>query len=293
MDGAPVFVPLTSSESGRPSGVLLGLHRPRRGPDGAVTFEFSLQNDDQTFRRRPAAVWAEVTPVRGDAAGAPYVFTHRGFVPGTPVPVVRCTAADWPADAGAARVRFWCSDAPVPPAGTIDLAEILAAPARPVPGLAGVQFEAYAVDEASAFRFDVVEHHLDGGPDVGALEVDWVGPAPAEIVERFDAPHGVVLHTFRFDRASVATPTGSLAVTPRGALGGGLRLDVPAVVAVPGEADLLVPFRAPGSPVPTIPAGEPGPAGSDPGEPLPPADATPAATAPQAPAAPGQTPVSR
>ncbi|MGC1275211.1 MAG: vWA domain-containing protein [Planctomycetaceae bacterium] len=250
--GSPRFVPLVSGEPAKRSGHLLGLHRPLRTPDGGVTFEFSLQHGDQTFHARPKSVWIEVTPVGPDDAStaAPYIFFHDQFVPRTPAPVVRWTAANWPAEATTARVRFWCRETAIESVEVVVISELLnARAATSLPTIENVEFEAYSVDEADGVRIDVVERHTDGSPGVGRLAVTCAGPiTPRQYIHRFDASHGVVLHTLRFDAAEVdnALDRLSLVVATRDSIErDGLRLDTPAVIDVSERSDLLVPFRSP------------------------------------------------
>lgn len=261
--GSPQFVPLIAGESAKRSGHLLGLHRPLRTPDG-VTFEFSLQHEDQTFHARPKDLWIEVTPVGTDdlSTTAPYIFFHDQFVPRTAVPVVRWTAANWPADATRARVRFWCRDSAVEPAEVVALTDLLnARVATSFPTIENVEFEAFSIDEADGVRIDVVERHTDGSPGVGRLAVTCAGPiTPRQYVHRFDASHGVVLHVLRFDAADVrdALDRLTLSISTRDAIEqGGLRLDAPAVVDVSQESDLLVPYRSPYTTEPASAAGAP------------------------------------
>lgn len=250
LTGSPRQVPLIEGDAGRRSGVLAGLHRPLRTADGGVTFEFSLQNEDRSFRLRPQALWIEVSPLGDDGtASEPYVFYHDRYLPQTPVPVVRWTAANWPADANTAQVRLWGRDTSVEPVAVMPLADLLQAKtATVVTGLEQVRLEAFMVEEAGSLRVDVVERHGTGSPGVGHIAVTCSDAArPREVVHRFDSEHNVVLHTFRFDRTDANDVTNRIAFvvsTRRAIENDGWRLDPPAVVDVSGQADLLVPFRS-------------------------------------------------
>jgi hypothetical protein len=72
---------------------------------GEMAFRFSLQTGDELkFSRRPAVIWAKVTPQNADDA-RPFYFMDREFVPRQSVPVLQLRAPGWPG-AGAGRVEL-------------------------------------------------------------------------------------------------------------------------------------------------------------------------------------------
>ena len=114
-----------TAEPTSPSGYHVGLHRRIRESD-AVVFPISFQRDDLGIPLPPAQVWIEITPVsqgRRMAADC-YVFFDANYEPDLPVPLMRCRCRNWPAEAGQAEVRVWCSDEAIAPTEIVPLAKV-------------------------------------------------------------------------------------------------------------------------------------------------------------------------
>lgn len=256
--GGPRFLPLVSGDPPQRTNVQLGIHRIVVSDNGA-NFELSLQRADQRFLTRPILVWADVTPISEEGTSfAPYVFYDRQFVSGTPVPVVRWTAANWPRQTKQAQMRFWCSFDPVTPVGRINVSDLLAEPGMTVrvQDLSGVTFEAYrSMIGPEEVRLDVIERHDPSASDLGNLAVLWAGTArPKELNHRFDYDHGIGIHRYTFSTSdSDLIPKGELVIQQREEKGNWIRLQVPTTVNVFDSADVLTPFRVPEIAAPLVP----------------------------------------
>ena len=82
-------------------------HVPDGKPGSDMTFEISLQNEDDTqFSERPEEIWAEVTPSTAKASGYRYVLCDPSFKSHYP-PILSLKVPHWPAEADSADVKVW------------------------------------------------------------------------------------------------------------------------------------------------------------------------------------------
>lgn len=179
----------------------LGVHRPIRREDGVV-FEFSLQDRERQPVARPALVWLQISSadVR-NAADSPYLFYDPNFEPQTTVPVLRWTAAGWPANRQSARIAAWvCQELPeanlrVPLADNLDEAIRdgleLTLPIEPNARLH------VRVRPGDQDRIDVIERRTTDLTADDVLHVRLVSDRTVQrVLRRFDLQQGVAIHMF-------------------------------------------------------------------------------------------------
>lgn len=195
----PTFHALTS-----PAGATqldLGVHRPIRREDGVV-FEFSLQNRERQPVARPALVWLQISsPDARNSADSPYLFYDPNYEPQTTVPVLRWTAAGWPANRQTARVAAWvCEELPaaslqVPLADNLDEAireglELT----LPIETNARLHVRVRPGDQD---RIDVIERRSSDLTADDVLHVRLVSDRTIQrVLRRFDLQQGVAIHMF-------------------------------------------------------------------------------------------------
>jgi Mg-chelatase subunit ChlD len=270
--GLPVSDSLSST--GHRERFTLRAHRPLLA-GRVVRFRVSLQDEDLRFTARPVEVWIEIKPVIEEDTGDPqtYVFYDRYFSPNEPVPVIDCTANNWPTNARRAEVRAWCKLAPTPAAQQVSAAELLKeverfAEPRTVSGVDGFQFRA-SIHEATAmtasvgdaasetgngaaamaWELRVVTQVADQGPDVSGLKVAWQADrtaSPIRVVHRCEPTRRQAIHSFWFPvtttREALARSAATLTFTPRQATrNGAFRTpnDRPLMVEVSGSDGTL------------------------------------------------------
>lgn len=211
-EGRPQFVDLVTGTPPRPSGLGLGVHRPRRESGGAL-FTISLQRADHDFTPRPAESWIEITPIFSSErkTGRPVDFYHPRFEPGKPVPVLNWRIGGWPSGADRATIRFWCKPARTEPTATIEAASLVDdAPggkgALSDPALKGIVLTAHPMEDNSSGGavLQVIEQH---SPQAGfePLKIAAIlgKKSPARMTRRIDPEHRFVVHRFRFDGVGV------------------------------------------------------------------------------------------
>jgi hypothetical protein len=200
----------------------LRAHRPLRDGND-VHFSLSIQRrtagstdadpDAWQWTPRPWEVWLEIMPLNssGRQAGQPYLFYDANWEPKKPVPVLNLVARGWPSGAPKAEVRAWCKYQATAPVSVVRLADVVSLDPRGpqanelqvTPGI-GVTITAGAgPNAAGSFPVRVVERHAGSSPDIGALKIlppRGVGVRESRIVRQFDAPHGIVVHTFYYDK---------------------------------------------------------------------------------------------
>lgn len=243
---SPRRVPLLLPGGSR-STLFAGLHRAARSKEGMV-FSLSLQDDDGRFVSRPGELWVEITPVLplAEEEPTPYIFYDAPYMPGTPVPLVRLAAGDWPAAATRASVRLWSRDLPAEPLDRVPLAKVAnAIPDEPrgfpVTDANGVFFQARTTRGSSGeLVVGIVERHTAESGGVGSLKVALTPPAD-HVVHQFDSRDRVVLHTFTFrNPAENLADRLEIQFTSRDSvLAGALRLERDAEVNVAPRSDLI------------------------------------------------------
>jgi hypothetical protein len=124
-----------------------------------------VQNDDPTsYSPRPAEAWIEMTPSRdGKPVGPSYVWYEASYQPARPVPIIECTAENWPDQATTAEMRAWFKFRPTPPDLAISIADLVPEVDRSVAveGLTGVRFtlRLEPTPEPGAVALSVLEEH--------------------------------------------------------------------------------------------------------------------------------------
>jgi hypothetical protein len=242
----PRLVPLVTAE-GTATSLAAGLHRAVRSQE-QMTFPISLQDQQGRFVARPGEMWVEIVP-RMPAAGersAPYIFYDAPFQPGTPVPLVRLPASNWPAGAARAIVQMWVRDTPAQPAERVllsNVADLVPSESAgfPIAGVPGVAYQARTFrGPGGQFTVGLVERHGADSRGVGSVKVALSPPAD-HVVHQFDAADRVVLHTFTYGTASedLAERLEIRFTTREAVLAGARRLAQETEMSVSDRADLI------------------------------------------------------
>lgn len=207
---SPVEGPLASE--GDPRVLTARVHRPAATAEG-IEFPISFQFPNQAFTPRPTEVWIEITPVTDEAGGrepVTYTYYDRNYAAGTPVPVIRCLAPNWPADSNRAEVNVWCRFDRSNPTEEVPLAmwaagEAAQAASRPVAGMDGIEYRVELVpaltETDSLLR--IVETHSEISAGLNAVRTEVVGYGdrlPRRIVRQYDSKNGLAVHSYYFDR---------------------------------------------------------------------------------------------
>jgi hypothetical protein len=242
----PRLVSLVSAE-GTATSLAAGLHRAVRSQE-EMTFPISLQDQQGRFVARPREMWVEIVPrmPAADEQPAPYIFYDAPFQPGTPVPLVRLPASNWPSGAARAVVQMWVRDTPAQPADRVLLSKVAdlvpsASAGFPIAGVPGVAYQARTFrGPGGQFTVGLVERHGADSPGVGSVKVALSPPAD-HVVHQFDGADRVVLHTFTY-----RTPPENLAerleirfTTRAAVLAGARRLAQETEISVSDRADLI------------------------------------------------------
>jgi hypothetical protein len=177
---------------------------------------------------------------------APFVFYDAPYEPGTPVPLVKLPASDWPAGASRATIQLWVRDTPAVPIERVPLAKVAdQVPSEsagfPLAGVTGVAYQARTFrGPGGQLTVGLVERHGAGSPGVGSLKV-VLNPAADHVVHQFDAADSVVLHTFVYRDPPENLPERlEIRFTTREAvLSGARRLAQETEVSVSDRADLI------------------------------------------------------
>lgn len=199
-----------------PPGFLLAAHQSESLTTAArrATLRVSLQNENPArFSPRPRWIWAEVTPLRRDAAewtslGPPYIIQDLSFEEGRPLPVLRLPVGPWPeplSDASFARLQLWFSLNDVNPSQEVRLAELLSPDeedAVPLPAAGRVTYRAkIRALPSSAWEVSVMEQHDTIPLDTASFDgrrVDLT-PAPDNMRREWYANIGLIKHVFLFE----------------------------------------------------------------------------------------------
>ncbi|TWU23450.1 von Willebrand factor type A domain protein [Novipirellula galeiformis] len=210
----PQRVNLVKGASNEKTPYLLRAHRPQRLGADAV-FPVSIQSTVDPVTPRPAETCLMVTPViRGvEDRNHRYWFYDSNFEPGQPVPLLRWKAADWPSDADAAQLRYFCKFAPTAPMETIPLQKVLDQPesfvSYKLPEFPSIQLQISVSDRSAnhdQYLVSVIEQYYASGQGsgtqgLGQLKVEFRTAQqyqPTLVTHQFDAAHGIVAHTFSF-----------------------------------------------------------------------------------------------
>lgn len=248
--GDPRFAALLAPAGESESGLRLGVHVPSRSGAGGrdVTFALSLRRDHAAFTPRPAQYWVEIAPQTADgkSAGAAYPFFDRGFAAGTPNPVLRLRAVNWPSGAPKAAIQVWILQRPLPPSRTIPLAELLES-RRGKEGGDGPELRADLKTTGGDLRLRIVHRVADDASALVPLKINVTAGAvsPKRIVRRYNARYGAAAHEFYFDAGQEAAVRGGTVLVTRRSdvVKQSLRLRSPAEVSVPSQGAVL---RLPG-----------------------------------------------
>jgi Mg-chelatase subunit ChlD len=226
-------------------------HRPKTSRKTAY-FPVSLQAVDAPFTRRPDEVWIEITPVGGGRPdGRPrYVFYDRQFEPGTPVPVVPCTATDWPAEAKRANLAVWCKYGRSEPFQSLALSDVEDDPAtfaagvpirNDASGRLRIQLPDGNRDGPAEIR--VIEEHGADSRGLHLLKIMLEGIPLERVVRRFDDKRGLASHAFLVSQgAARRLRDARVTITARSAAhDGALHIEADRILTVDvgGSGDIL------------------------------------------------------
>lgn len=184
---------------------IVGAHRPRWDRRN-VTFPLSVQRHDATqFSRRPAEYWVEIAPVLETGLGSKYVYFDRYFEPNRPVPVLGCTARNWPEGSKEAEVNVWWKYKTTKPNLSVKLSEALSRQPSyekgiPVPGVPGVTFKVQ-VKAGNPIRVVVLEQYTPQAENLYAMKTE-IRPGANKISRRYDPENRLVIHTFYFENTT-------------------------------------------------------------------------------------------
>jgi len=244
--GTPRFETLMNPARPAEDQLLVGVHRPITFGEG-VSFPISFQHADREFVPRPADVWIEITPLLEDGSPAPHVYTFYdvNYEPGTPVPVLKWLAEQWPAAARQAEVRVWCKPVRTPPTWTATHQVRAQAPHADhrLPGLEGVTYQVRARRgdaPGEPLTVMVIQRHPQQAPPLAALRVE-ISPGARQVVHRFDAESRRVIHIFQLEPPeNPAAAEFELRFTARRDVqADALQMAEPAVVDIAGGDDLI------------------------------------------------------
>lgn len=194
---------------------VLRIHEPQRAA-GNVAFRFSVQDEESYFTPRPQMIWAEIQPEAknsSQAADLTYIFYDRVFQPREPVPLVKFTLSNWPAEVKDARVNFWCSYEEPKSTGDIPLRTVLGrdnddmqTQQEPRTGVEVGAILSKKSDDG-AFTVLVKEVHPQQPATLDAIRV-WLDISdsairPKSVSHSFDASSGV-RHVYQFANQGMA-----------------------------------------------------------------------------------------
>jgi Mg-chelatase subunit ChlD len=206
---------LVVGPSGRQSGYQLNTHRPLRQGD-SVVFPVSIRSARDAVTRRPAESWLTVTPVVGgvEMPNERYWFYDVNFEPGQPVPLLKWEARDWPSEANAARLDYWCKFEPTPATEEVPLRQVLENPdafvGRQLSDFPSVKLQVSVSDRKSMgdlYVVNVIQRHEGQAPDLGQLRAEFrtaMDYRPIRVTHQFDPDNGIVSSTFAFRAADAA-----------------------------------------------------------------------------------------
>lgn len=170
----------------------------------AVSFPLSVQNAVAAdFSPRPAEAWIQIQPLdqRGTPSYPEYAFYDLQFEPYRPVPILSCTALNWPLDARSARLQVWVKLAGSPPDQVIAVRDLpRGSPLKIAESEATLELDVRQADPQGAARVILIERHGPGG-DVHGLKIA-MDPTPERSIHRFNRDVGIVRHTFEYEKAS-------------------------------------------------------------------------------------------
>ena len=247
--GAPTFSTLVGGSQQDPAGVRLGVHLPVY-EGTTVTFDLSLQHEQQRFVSRPREVWIEITPISNNTrrnSHQKYVFYDPEFVPNKPVPVIRATALGWPKEASRARIDFWCKWTSTEFSHKIAFSEVPATglQTKPDETLNGIPELKYQVRrrQGMPMRMDFIETYSSKVGGGTLLKVDIIGPfPPSQILHQFDEANRFSTHSFLFDNVSenlLDSSDSIRIISRRRMLDNALHPDVPLLIDVRAQPDTL------------------------------------------------------
>jgi len=254
--GFPQAALLTQGAGGGDSDLLFRGHRPIVHV-GGVRFPVSVQNQTAAYTPRPAEAWLSITPLTPGGREADYVFYDTNYEANQPTPVLSWNAANWPAAAKTARLRFWCKMQRTPPTRVIPLSQVLSADQsfsdftalEEFPG-AMVQVNLKSGANANGqYAIEVVDQHAGADGDIYQFKVEFrTDPAvrPVRVSHRFDAKNKVASHWYYFDPADRAlierSPESQIVLTSRELLVAGAKQispDESVVVEIVDKAEYL------------------------------------------------------
>jgi hypothetical protein len=204
----PMSKPRNLAGPAPPDQFWIAAHKPELDKQHKLaTFFISLENfDAKQFSPRPAEAWIEITPLLdNDERGEVYRFCDLDFVPGKPVPVLRCKSPDFPVGGcKEVQIELWCKLEKTPPDKILTVMGLKRQyDLKP----AGVRLSAEISDEADAegnIRVIVSESRIEQAgefePGMVKVEMDPAN-APVKVVHDYNAGG----HTFYFPAAQKGT----------------------------------------------------------------------------------------
>ena len=247
--GAPTFSPLVGGSEHDPAGVRIGVHMPVY-EGTTVTFDLSLQDEQQRFVSRPREVWIEITPVLDGprtSSFQKYIFYDPEFVSNKPVPVIRATALGWPKEASRARIDFWCKWTTTELSHKIAFSELLDPdlPPKLDETLDGIPELKYQIKrrQSAPVRIDFIETYSSKVGGGTMLKVDILGPfPPSETRHQFDEANRFSSHSFLFENVPedlLSLSNSIRIVSRRRMLDDALHPDVPLLIDVRAQPDTV------------------------------------------------------
>jgi hypothetical protein len=241
-------------------------HRPLRD-EKDVHFSLSLQRlaadstnagpDAWLWTPRPREIWLEITPLdsSGQQAGQSYLFYDANWEPEKPVPVLRPVARQWPSGAHKAAVRAWFKFQSTAPVTFVPLSDIVSSEGSTQgierqfsPGVRITITAGGGPNVSRSYRLRVVERHAASSSDISSLKIlppSGAGIAATRIVRQFDAPHGIVVHTFYYENPNAnlieRLKAAEIGIVTRQAAHDGALQSKPIVVDI-SEAGKLLPL---------------------------------------------------
>jgi hypothetical protein len=169
----------------------------------AVNFPLSVQNAvAEAFSPRPAEAWIQIEPLdqRATPSFPEYVFYDLQFEPYRPVPMLSCTALNWPLDARSARLQVWLKFTGSPPDRVIAVRDMpRGSPLEIADMQTSLEIDVRQEEPQGAVRVVLIERHSPGG-DVYRLKLA-MDPIPDRSIHRFNRDVGIVRHTFEYEKA--------------------------------------------------------------------------------------------
>lgn len=213
-NGDPKFAPLVASADQRPTGLMVGAHRPVWMADG-VKFPISVQHEDRQFTPRPAEAWIEVVPLLPDRRTlTKYLFYDANYEPGTSAPVLSWTAESWPVAAKQAQIKVWLNSRDTAPIKTVRLDALprgnmsgaQGTGAQTIDGVSGMNYRVLirGGTKGESLVIGVVERLTDDNANLGDAKFEIV-PPPKRVVRRFDAENRLATHMFELPGSDLRT----------------------------------------------------------------------------------------